>query len=63
MAVRFTGSLTDILFLFCFHYVPSESRYTLFATNLMKAGGVLMVLVLGGFLFFMYRQEKARSTC
>ncbi len=57
------GSLTDILFLFCFHYVPAESRYTLFATNLMKAGGVAMVLALGTYLFFMFRHEKARPTC
>ncbi len=56
------GSLTDILFLFCFHYVPAESRYTLFATNLMKAGGVVMLIVLGTYLFLMFRHEKARSS-
>ena len=33
----------------------------LFATNFMKAGGVLTVLILGGFLYRMIRAERRRK--
>ncbi len=53
------GSLVDKLTLFCFHYDPKESRYTVAAFNVMRAGGVLMLLVLGAFLLpFWIRARK-----
>ncbi len=52
------GSVLDRVMLFCYHYDPSSRSYTLFATNLMRAGGVLVVLVLGAVLFRLWRQER-----
>jgi protein SCO1/2 len=53
------GSLVDKLTLFCFHYDPKESRYTVAAFNVMRAGGVMMLLVLGAFLLpFWIRARK-----
>lgn len=53
------GSLVDKLTLFCFHYDPKESRYTVAAFNVMRAGGVMMLLVLGAFLLpFWIRSRK-----
>jgi len=53
------GSLVDKLTLFCFHYDPKESRYTVAAFNVMRAGGVMMLLVLGVFLLpFWIRARK-----
>jgi protein SCO1/2 len=50
----------DKVLLFCYHYDPVENKYVLFATNFMKAGGVLTILILGYFLFRMIRIEQHR---
>ena len=50
----------DKVLLFCYHYDPVENKYVMFATNFMKAGGVLTILILGYFLFRMIRIEQHR---
>ena len=40
------GSVVDSLVLYCFHYDPQQSKYTLYAFSIMKMGGALMVLLL-----------------
>jgi protein SCO1 len=50
----------DKILLFCYHYDPVENKYVMFATNFMKAGGVLTILILGWFLFKMIRVEQHR---
>jgi protein SCO1/2 len=57
---RSTSTIDKVL-LFCYHYDPVENKYVLFATNFMKAGGVLTVLILGGFLYRMIRAEHRRK--
>jgi protein SCO1/2 len=56
------GSTTDKLLLFCFHYDPQAKGYVLFARNVMKAGGVVTALALGGLLTVLWRREKKRET-
>lgn len=56
-----TGSSFDKLLLFCFHYDPQARSYVLFATNFMRAGGVLVVLILGLTLWRLFRDERRRS--
>ena len=57
---RSSLSIEKVL-LFCYHYDPVESKYVMFATNFMKLGGVLTLLVLGGFLYRMVRAEHRRK--
>ena len=52
------GSLVDELLLYCYHYDPSQGRYGIIIMNLVRLGGVMTVLALGGFIYFMRRQEK-----
>jgi protein SCO1/2 len=52
------GSVVDELLLYCYHYDPSQGRYGVIVMNLVRLGGVMTVLALGGFIFFMRRQEK-----
>ena len=52
------GSAVDELLLYCFHYDPSQGRYSLMVMNLVRLGGIMTVLAIGGFIFFMRRQEK-----
>jgi len=55
------GSSFDRLLLFCFHYDAEEGRYGPEARNLMKAGGLVTVLLLGGILTGFWRRERRRS--
>ena len=57
---RSTPTIDKVL-LFCYHYDPVEKKYVLFATNFMKAGGVLTILILGWFLYRMVRIERRRK--
>ena len=49
---------TDQILLLCYHYDPVTGRYSAAAMNLMRAGGVTTLAVLGGFIFIMIRKER-----
>jgi protein SCO1 len=55
------GSLVDQLLLFCFHYDPATGRYSRVALTAVRAGGVLTLAALGGFLFVMLRRDRAQA--
>lgn len=52
------GTFVDQVLLFCFHYDPSTGRYSKVAISAVRAGGVLTLLAIGGFLFAMIRRER-----
>jgi len=47
--------------MFCFRYDQHESRYVLAAWNVMRAGGALTALALGGILGSYWLMERRRS--
>ena len=51
----------DRLLLFCYHYDPQTRSYTLFATNVMRGGGVLTMLLLGLILFGFWKKERRNA--
>jgi protein SCO1/2 len=51
----------DQLLLFCYHYDPQSRSYVPFATNIMRAGGVLVILILGFTLWRFWKYEGART--
>lgn len=55
------GSTVDRVILYCFQYDPNENSYVPHALNLMKLGGVLTMVLLGGVLFVYWRRESRRS--
>lgn len=57
---RTTMTIEKIL-LFCYHYDPKSNGYVLFASNVMRLGGALTVLLIAYFLWRMFKFEKARS--
>ena len=57
---RMTLTVEKIL-LFCYHYDPNANRYVLFASNLMKGGGVITVCILAFFIWRMFKAEKLRA--
>jgi protein SCO1/2 len=50
----------DKLLLFCYHYDPASHSYTLFATNVMRGGGILTVLILGLVLLSFWKKERRK---
>ena len=44
------GTIVDKLVLFCFHFDPKGSKYTLAAFNVMRAGALLTVLLIAIFM-------------
>ncbi|WP_053233628.1 SCO family protein [Sandaracinus amylolyticus] len=47
--------------LYCYRWDHSDGRYVLAAWRIMRGGGVLTVLILGGFLFTFWRRERRRG--
>jgi protein SCO1/2 len=52
------GSLADQVLLYCYHYDPRTGRYGATITNIIRLAGLTTVLVLGGALVLLFRQEK-----
>jgi protein SCO1 len=57
-AERTIGTAVDHALLYCYRYDPATGRYGAAAMNLVRAGGVVTVLALGGFLVVMRRRES-----
>ena len=51
---------TEKLLLFCYHYDPQGKRYSLVAMNVMRLGGVVTMVLIGGFLAIMWSRERRR---
>jgi protein SCO1/2 len=54
------GSVADKVILSCFHYDPATKRYGPFAYGVMRLGGGVTVLVLGGSLVVMWWRERTK---
>lgn len=55
------GTTLDRLILYCYHYDPAAKGYVLFAQNVMKAGGVLTLVLLVLFVGLLWRRERRKS--
>lgn len=55
------GSIVDHAMLFCFVYDPNSGKYGPMALNIVRLGGLLTLLLLGGFIFTMWRKDVRRS--
>ena len=55
----------DQVLLYCYQYNPQTGRYSASILNLVRAGAVLTVLALGGFMLTATarRRGKARRAC
>ena len=55
------GNVVDQLILYCYHYDPTTGKYGAVAMNLIRAGGVLTVLLLGTFMVVSFRRDARNS--
>ncbi len=56
---RITNAIEKIL-LFCYHYDPKANAYVLFASNVMRGGGILTVILIAFYLRRMFRADRQR---
>jgi protein SCO1/2 len=55
------GSQVDKLLLLCYHYDPATGKYGLVVTNLLRGGGILAVLILGGYMLVNFLRDRRRT--
>lgn len=58
---RRIGTAVDQLLLYCYHYDPELGRYSAATMNLVRAGGVATLVLLGGFVGLMLLRDRRRS--
>ena len=51
------GSLVDNLLTYCYQYDPTLNRHTLMYIRMYQAGGLLTVLLLGGYMIISFRRD------
>lgn len=54
------GGMVDQVLLYCFKYDPTTGQYTAATMNLIRAGGLITLLIMGGFVLLSLRREKRR---
>ena len=55
------GSPVDYVLLFCFHYDPSQGKYTLAIVNVLKLAAGVTLVALSFLLFFLMRKDKNKK--
>ncbi len=55
------GSPVDYVLLFCFHYDPSQGRYSLAIVKLLKWAAGLTLLCLGALVYYLMRDDKHKK--
>lgn len=56
------GTLVDSVLLYCYHYDPAAGKYGAAIMNVMRAGALLTLFTLGGFMFVMLRRERRQGS-
>jgi protein SCO1/2 len=52
------GTTLDKIILYCYHYDPYKNTYTIFATNIMRLGGIFTIIFLGIMLVGYWKKDK-----
>jgi protein SCO1 len=55
------GSPVDNILTYCYHYDPLTNKYSLIVARVVQAGGVVTLLLLGGFIFIMFRRDARQN--
>ncbi len=51
------GSPVDNILTYCYHYNPATNTHDLIIARVIQLGGLLTLLLLGGFMFVMFRRD------
>jgi protein SCO1 len=56
------GNVVDQILLYCYHYDPNAGKYGLIISRVLRLAGIATMLILGGFMIFMFRRDAAHHT-
>lgn len=56
------GTILDRIVLFCFSYDPQLRKYSIVLMRVMQAGFLAMILLIGGYLFVFWRNDRRGNT-
>jgi len=55
------GNIGDQVLLYCYHYDPRTGKYGAVISNILKLAGLATMLILGTFMFVMFRVDRQMS--
>jgi protein SCO1/2 len=55
------GSPVDNILTYCYHYDPQTNTHSLIVARIVQLGGFLTLVLLGGFMFFMFRKDYRQA--
>jgi len=55
------GTPVDEILTYCYHYDPQQNTHSLIVARVVQLGGVVTVLVLGGFMALMFSHDRKRA--
>jgi protein SCO1 len=53
------GNVVDQVLLYCYHYDPQTGKYGAMVTNMLRLGGAVTILLIGGMILIFLRLEKS----
>lgn len=54
------GTAVDQMLLYCYHYDPSAGKYSMVVMNVLRLGGVVTLVAIGGFVLAMVARERRK---
>jgi protein SCO1/2 len=55
------GSPVDNILTYCYHYDPQTNKHSLIVARVVQLGGVITLLLLGGFMLVMFRRDVRKD--
>ena len=48
------------MLLYCYHYDPSAGKYSMVVMNVLRLGGILTIVAIGGFVAVMVGRDRRK---
>jgi protein SCO1/2 len=55
------GSKVDNILTYCYHYDPRTNKHSLIVARVVQLGGAMTVIMLGGFMWIMFRRDYRQA--
>jgi protein SCO1/2 len=55
------GSPVDNILTYCYHYDPATNKHSLIISRVVQMGGAMTVILLGGFMWIMFRRDYRQA--
>ena len=55
------GSPVDNILTYCYHYDPATNKHSLIIARVVQMGGAMTVILLGGFMWIMFRRDYRKA--